>query len=129
MPDTYGADGATALCCLVAVLLGALVVVLMVRRRKPMPAAPPATPTPPAPAEVPPGSHEPWAAVPTADLQRQADSRLIEADNASAKTASMSEILGDDANFPDGPVSSRQWQLDGRRAIRLETDWGLEALQ
>jgi len=46
------------------------------------------------------------------------------ADNASAKTASVAHVLSDPANFPDGPVSTRQWQLDGRRIVNLESDWG-----
>lgn len=46
------------------------------------------------------------------------------ADNASAKTASMAEILRDDGNFPEGLVSRTQWVLDHRRAFRGESDWG-----
>lgn len=46
------------------------------------------------------------------------------ADNASAKTASVAQVLADPASFADGPVSSRQWQLDGRRVVKLESDWG-----
>jgi 3'-5' exoribonuclease len=47
------------------------------------------------------------------------------ADNASAKTASMSDVLADPENFPDGPVSKPSWQLDRRRAYRHDCDWGL----
>ncbi len=46
------------------------------------------------------------------------------ADNASAKTAAMAQVLGDPARFPDGIVSTPQWQVDGRRVVRLESDWG-----
>ena len=46
------------------------------------------------------------------------------ADNASAKTASLAEILADPASFAEGPVSQRQWQLEGRRIVKLESDWG-----
>lgn len=46
------------------------------------------------------------------------------ADNASAKTASVAQVLADPASFPEGPVSSRQWQLEGRRLVRVESDWG-----
>ena len=51
------------------------------------------------------------------------------ADNASAKTASMSEALADANNFSgDGLVSSRGiWQLDKRRAYRGQSDWGRES--
>ena len=48
------------------------------------------------------------------------------ADNASAKTASVSDTLRDLANFPDGPVSKRQWVLDGRRVYRGKCDWGTQ---
>jgi 3'-5' exoribonuclease len=46
------------------------------------------------------------------------------ADNASAKTASMADVLRDDSNFPEGLVSKTQWTLDHRRAFRGESDWG-----
>ena len=46
------------------------------------------------------------------------------ADNASAKTASMAEILSDDSNFPDGLFSTSQWMLERRRAFRGKSDWG-----
>jgi 3'-5' exoribonuclease len=48
------------------------------------------------------------------------------ADNASAKTASVAEILKDDANFPTGLVSSSQRMLEFRRLYRGQSDWGLE---
>ncbi len=49
------------------------------------------------------------------------------ADNASAKTASMSEALADQDNFlGNDPVSARGiWQLDRRRVYRDTNDWGL----
>lgn len=48
------------------------------------------------------------------------------ADNASAKTASMSDALRDPENFPDGgPLSARGiWTLDRRKAWRGASDWG-----
>jgi len=46
------------------------------------------------------------------------------ADNASAKTASMLDVLRDDSNFPEGLVSTTQWTLDRRRAYRGTSDWG-----
>jgi 3'-5' exoribonuclease len=48
------------------------------------------------------------------------------ADNASAKTASMSEALADPDNFPgDEALSARPiWQLDKRRVYRGKSDWG-----
>ena len=48
------------------------------------------------------------------------------ADNASAKTASVAQVLADPASFPEGLVSNRQWQLDGRRLVQLQSDWGSE---
>jgi 3'-5' exoribonuclease len=50
------------------------------------------------------------------------------ADNASAKTASMSEALDDDGNFDrEQDVTMRTlWQLDHRRGYRGASDWGLE---
>jgi len=44
------------------------------------------------------------------------------ADNASAKTASMAEILGE--AFGEGLVSERRWQLGGGRAYKGTSDWG-----
>lgn len=79
MPYTYGSGGASALCWLLAVVLGGLLIVLLVRRRRP---TPPAPPVPPAPAGRSAGAADPWAAVATADLNHQASSRLIEADDA-----------------------------------------------
>ena len=48
------------------------------------------------------------------------------ADNASAKTASFNDALGNDANFgKDELVSAKKvWELDGRRAYRGKSDWG-----
>ena len=50
------------------------------------------------------------------------------ADNASAKSASMADVLGDPTNFTaDALVTSRKpWQLDGRRGYRGSFDWGRE---
>jgi hypothetical protein len=73
VPDTYSADSATVFCCLLILFLGGAVVLFAVRRLRRRP---------PAPAGQPPGHDDPWAAVPTADLNHQASSRLIEADNA-----------------------------------------------
>ncbi len=47
------------------------------------------------------------------------------ADNASAKTAGISDILKDDGNFPDGLVSNSQRMLEFRRVFRGQSDWGL----
>jgi 3'-5' exoribonuclease len=49
---------------------------------------------------------------------------LYWSDNASAKTASMADVLQDDESFPDGLVSTAQWTLDRRRAYRGRSDWG-----
>lgn len=46
------------------------------------------------------------------------------ADNASAKTASVAEALGDAALFPTGDVSEPVRGLDGRRVFRGRSDWG-----
>ena len=48
------------------------------------------------------------------------------ADNASAKTASMSDALRDPENFPDGGLLSARgiWTLDRRKAWRGTSDWG-----
>jgi 3'-5' exoribonuclease len=46
------------------------------------------------------------------------------ADNASAKTATVSEALANPANFPAGIVSSRIRGLDGRRLFSGLADWG-----
>jgi 3'-5' exoribonuclease len=52
------------------------------------------------------------------------------ADNASAKTASMVDALGDPENFGDGDLSPRGiWTLDRRRAYRGASDWGLAELE
>jgi 3'-5' exoribonuclease len=47
------------------------------------------------------------------------------ADNASAKTTSVADALGDDDNFTDGPVSRPQWALDHRRVARTDCNWGV----
>lgn len=50
------------------------------------------------------------------------------ADNASAKTASMAEVLKDAEAFGESFVSQRKfWQLDYRRAYRGTSEWGQEA--
>ena len=46
------------------------------------------------------------------------------ADNASAKMASMSDVLADPECFPEGLVSLPQWSLDRRRVFRGQSDWG-----
>jgi 3'-5' exoribonuclease len=46
------------------------------------------------------------------------------ADNASAKTASVAEALGEAALFPAGDVSEPVRGLDGRRVFRAKSDWG-----
>jgi 3'-5' exoribonuclease len=46
------------------------------------------------------------------------------ADNASAKTASVADVLRDDGSFPEGAVSLPQWSLDRRRVFRGTSDWG-----
>ncbi|UCG88617.1 MAG: hypothetical protein JSW71_08785, partial [Gemmatimonadota bacterium] len=47
------------------------------------------------------------------------------ADNASAKTASLADVLSDPDSFSEGPVSRPNWQLDRRRVYRHGCDWGL----
>lgn len=47
------------------------------------------------------------------------------ADNASAKTASLAEVLGDPDNFTEGPISRPNWQLDRRRVYNQGCDWGV----
>jgi 3'-5' exoribonuclease len=48
------------------------------------------------------------------------------ADNASAKTASMADAIGDPENFSGVEMVSARtlWQLDKRRAYRGTVDWG-----
>jgi 3'-5' exoribonuclease len=46
------------------------------------------------------------------------------ADNASAKTGSISEALANPGNFPSGSISSRVRGLDGRRLFNGRSDWG-----
>lgn len=49
------------------------------------------------------------------------------ADNASAKTASMADVLGDGDGFtPDSMVSRPDWRIDRRRGYRGASDWGRE---
>jgi 3'-5' exoribonuclease len=49
------------------------------------------------------------------------------ADNASAKTASMADVLGDGDGFsPDAMVSRPDWRIDRRRGYRGASDWGRE---
>jgi hypothetical protein len=51
------------------------------------------------------------------------------ADNASAKTTSVADALGDDDNFVDGAVSKPQWALDHRRVFRTNCSWGAEGAE
>lgn len=51
------------------------------------------------------------------------------ADNASAKTTSVADTLGDNENFPEGPVSKPQWSLDHRRVCRTNCSWGVEGAE
>ncbi len=46
------------------------------------------------------------------------------ADNASAKTADVADVLRNSDNFPDGAVSRTQWRLDRRRIYRDACTWG-----
>ena len=46
------------------------------------------------------------------------------ADDASAKTASISDVLKNPLNFADGLLSTPQWTLDKRRVFRGSSDWG-----
>jgi 3'-5' exoribonuclease len=61
---------------------------------------------------------------PVAPMTLEAEA-LHWADNASAKTASMNDVLADPESFPEGPVSKPSWQLDRRRVYRHICDWGL----
>jgi 3'-5' exoribonuclease len=47
------------------------------------------------------------------------------ADNASAKTAGIADVLKDDGNFPSGLVSASQRMMEYRRVFRGQSDWGL----
>lgn len=69
------------------------------------------------------GKQEFGAAVPPMTLEAEV---LHFADNASAKTASMSAALADADNFTGGALVSARaiWQLDRRRAYRGQSDWG-----
>jgi 3'-5' exoribonuclease len=70
------------------------------------------------------GKLEFGAAAPPMTLEAEV---LHYADNASAKTASMADALGDAENFAgESPLSTRRiWTLDNRRAYRGASDWGL----
>lgn len=46
------------------------------------------------------------------------------ADNASAKTSSLADVLNDPDNFRDNPVSRPLWVIDKRRAYSASCDWG-----
>jgi 3'-5' exoribonuclease len=46
------------------------------------------------------------------------------ADNASAKTASVADVLNDPDSFDEGPVSRPQWVIDRRRVYQQSCDWG-----
>jgi 3'-5' exoribonuclease len=72
------------------------------------------------------GTQEFGAAVPPMTLEAEA---LHFADDASAKTASMAEAIGNPDNFAgDALVTARSlWQLDRRRAYRGSSDWGASA--
>ncbi len=72
------------------------------------------------------GKLEFGAAVPPMTLEAEV---LHFADNASAKTASMTEALADPDNFVGKKsVSARTiWQLDRRRVYRGGSDWGMTA--
>ena len=48
------------------------------------------------------------------------------ADNASAKTSSIADVLNDPDNFRDGPVSRPLWVIDRRRAYSNSCDWGVK---
>jgi len=63
------------------------------------------------------------AATPPMTLEAEV---LHYADNASAKTAAMSEAIADTENFPGGGLvtAGPLWQLDRRRAYRGKSDWG-----
>ena len=69
------------------------------------------------------GRLEYGAAVPPMTLEAEI---LHYADNASAKTASMVDALGDDEHFlGDGLLSAKGiWTLDKRKAYRGTSDWG-----
>lgn len=71
------------------------------------------------------GKLEFGAAVPPMTLEAEV---LHYADNASAKTTSMSDALDDDGNFDrESDMTLRTlWQLDHRRGYRGTSDWGTE---
>ena len=69
------------------------------------------------------GGQEFGAPVPPRTLEGEV---IHHADNASAKTASMSQALGTAGHFSDGAQVSRAgiWQVDRRRLYRGRSDWG-----
>lgn len=69
------------------------------------------------------GKQEFGAPIPPLTLEAEV---LHYADNASAKTASMSDALRTTANFTDAALVSTQgiWQVDRRRIYRGRSDWG-----
>jgi len=69
------------------------------------------------------GRHEYGAPVLPMTLEAEV---LHYADNASAKSASMAEAIGNPENFAEGEsVSSRRiWSLDNRKVYRGRSDWG-----
>ncbi len=71
------------------------------------------------------GKPEFGAPVPPMTLEAEV---LHFADNASAKTASMAEVLADPDNFAgESLVSAKSlWQIDRRRAFRGGSDWGAD---
>lgn len=73
------------------------------------------------------GRQEYGAPVPPMTLEAEV---LHFADNASAKTASMAEVLTDPDNFAgESLVSAKSlWQIDRRRAFRGGSDWGAEGV-
>jgi 3'-5' exoribonuclease len=71
------------------------------------------------------GKPEFGAAVPPMTLEAEI---LHYADNASAKSASMADVLADASNFTDDALvtTRKPWQLDGRWGYRGKFDWGRE---
>lgn len=72
------------------------------------------------------GKPEFGAAVPPMTLEAEI---LHYADNASAKAASMADVLADASNFTDDALvtTRKPWQLDGRWGYRGRFDWGAES--
>jgi 3'-5' exoribonuclease len=71
------------------------------------------------------GKQEFGAPVPPMTLEAEV---LHFSDNASAKTATMAEVLADPDNFAgEALVSAKSlWQIDRRRAFRGGSDWGVD---